>query len=418
MKRTIALAVLVSAAVAGSVLAWYSARIEGEYRRLIALGDSALARQETFVAIEAFSGAAAIQPQSMLAYLKRGDTYRRRGELSTALRDLRQAAALDPTSTRALELLGDVNAAMDRYERAADEYRRFIAVDDRSPRVLYKLGLAQYRNGQTAASVEPLRQAIALDARFSEAHHLLGACLRARRRSAEALRSLRKAVELNPAFAAARADLADLCRELGRSREAIEQLEALSALEPTRAERLVSVGLGYARLGRVDAAITTLGRAAERYPDEPAVYTAIGRVWLQAAEQRVDRVALSKAIEALQPAAAQDTGTSDALALYGRALFLAGDTESGLRTLQQATSSLPVSPEAFVWLAAAAQRRGDAAIANEALADYATLVDNQTSGEVAARVTESIRLQRRLRLTGAAGSSPDRARRADRLPGS
>jgi len=417
MKRTIALALLVSLAVAGSVLTWYSARQEREYRRLIALGDSALARQETGVAIEAFSGAAAIQPQSMLAYMKRGDTYRRRGELSTALRDLRQAVALDPTSTRALELLGDVNAAMGRYERAADEYRRFIAVDDRSPRVLYKLGLAHYRNGQAASAIEPLRQALALDGRFSEAHHLLGACLRARRRTDEALRAMRKAVELNPALAAARADLADLCREIGRNREGIEQLEALAALEPGRAERLVNVGLAYARLGRIDAAITTLGRAAERYPDEPAVYTAVGRVWLQAAEQREDRMALRKALEALQPASARDAVASDARALYGRALFLAGDTDNSLGALRQATSSLPVAPEAFVWLAAAAKRRGEAEVARQALTDYATLVDNEAAGEVEGRVAESLRLQRELRLTGAADSSPDRARRATRRPG-
>ena len=67
-----------------------------------------------------------------------------------------------------------------------------------------------------------------------------------------------------------------------------------------RAVRLIDVGLAYARLGRTDAAITTLGRAAERHPDEPSVYTAIGRVWLESAEQRTDRIALSKALEALQ----------------------------------------------------------------------------------------------------------------------
>src|SRR5918999_2357925 len=112
MKRTVVLALLVSAVVAGLVLTWYFARQEREYRRLIAVGDAALARDQTSVAIEAYSGAAAIQPQSMLAYLKRGDTYRRQGELASALRDLRRAARLDPTSTRTLEILGDVNMAM------------------------------------------------------------------------------------------------------------------------------------------------------------------------------------------------------------------------------------------------------------------------------------------------------------------
>jgi tetratricopeptide (TPR) repeat protein len=415
MNRTVVLA-LVSAAVAGSVLTWYSARQEREYRRLIAVGDASLARDQTFVAVEAFSGAVALQPDSMLAYLKRGDTYRRRGDLAAALRDIRQAVTLDPTSTRALELLGDVNVAMTRYERAADNYRRFIALDDRSPRVLYKLALAHYRNGQSAQAIEALRQAVTLDERFSEAHHLLGLCLRERARKDEAVRALRRAIDLNPAFVAARGDLANLYCELGRNRDCIEQLEALAAIEPSRAERLVMVGLTYARLGRTDAAIATLGRAAERYSEEPTVHAAIGRVWLEAAEQRVDRAALRKALEALRPAATRANASSETLALYGRALFLAGDTPAAANVLQQATETAPREPVAFLWLAAAAERRGDAEAAHEALADYTSLVEGNDPIRLAARVGDSLRLQQRLRFIGAAALSRDPRRPSGRLP--
>ena len=75
---------------------------------LIAAGDAALARDETSNAIEAFSGALALNANRWSRYLKRGDTYRRRGELTAALRDLGQAAALDPAAPRPVELLGDV----------------------------------------------------------------------------------------------------------------------------------------------------------------------------------------------------------------------------------------------------------------------------------------------------------------------
>ena len=416
MTRTLALALLLSALVAGMVLTWYSARQEREYRRLIAVGDAAVARDQTFVAIEAYSGAAAIQPQSMLAYLKRGDTYRRQGELTAALRDLRHASGLDPTSTRTLELLGDVNVALGRLEQAVQHYARFVSLDDRSPRVLYKLALTHYKRRQPAAGIEPLRQAVTMEDRFSEAHHLLGLCLRERKRTDEALRALRRAVAINPAFTAARADLARLYEELGRNREKLEQLEALAAIEPSRAERLVDVALAYSHLGRTEAAITTLARAAERHPDDPVVFNAIGRVWLESAEVRGDRVALSKALEAFQASAASGTATSEALALYGRALFLSGDTEAGVRTLSAATTMLPVDPAAFLWLSAAAQRRGDMDAATAALASYASLVPHESPETAAVRVAESLRLEHRLRFSGA-GSSPGRGRPATRLPG-
>jgi tetratricopeptide (TPR) repeat protein len=386
MKRLVIVSAGVGALVVGIVLAWYSVRQEREFQRLIATGDAAVAEDQTFVAIEAFSGALALKGDSMLAYLKRGDAYRRRGELTAALRDLREAATLDPGAPRPVELLGDVNAAMGRYERAAEQYRRFTTLDDRAPHVYYKLALAYYRNGQDAMAVEPLRQAVALDSRFAEAYYLLGMCLRERKDNAEALRALTRAVEINPAFAAAREELADLHADSGRSRDAIEQLEALAALEPGRAERLVSVGLAYARLGRTDAAILTLGRAAERYADEPVVYTALGRVWLDTAESRNDRVALSKAVEALQPTAKRADASSEALALYGRSLFLSGEMTDAERTLQEATARMPVDPIAFKYLAATAERLGHVAIVRDALARYVALVnepDVATLGQLA-----------------------------------
>src|SRR5882672_1964367 len=313
MKRGVVAAAAGAVLLAGTVFAWNAVRQEREFRRLIAAGDAALVLDQTFEAIEDFSGALALKNDSMLGHLKRGDSYRRRGELSAALRDLRDASSLDPTATRPLELLGDVNVAMGRYERAAEVYRQYVALDDRAPRLLYKLALASYRNGQGALAIEPLRRAVALDDRFVEAHYLLAMCLRDRKRDAEAVQSLTRALEINPAFGAAREELADLELAQGRTREGIEQLEALAALEPGRPQRMVNVGLAYARSGRTDAAITTLGRAAERYPEADAVYIALGRIWLEIAESRDDRVALSKALEALQPAASRPTASSATL---------------------------------------------------------------------------------------------------------
>jgi tetratricopeptide (TPR) repeat protein len=385
----------VAALVAGVLLAVYSVRQDREFQRLIAAGDAALAGDRTFEAIEAFSGALTLKRESMLAYLKRGDAYRRQGELTAALRDLRQAAALDPAAPRAAELLGDVNVGMERYERAAEHYRAFIALDDRAPRVYYKLALTYYRNGQASMAVEPLRQAVAIDARFAEAHYLLALCLREREQDAEALASLNRAVEVSPAFAAAREELADIHFAAGRNQQAIQQLEALAALEPSRPERLVGVGLAYARLGRTDAAILTLGRAAERYPDAPAVYTALGRVWLEAAERRNDRVALSKAVEALQPSTAGSGASSEALMLYGRALYLSGQYGAAERALQQAVARRPVEPLAFRYLADSSERVGHAAAAHDALTRYVALADeDELDPGTPARLA---RLERRVR---------------------
>jgi len=379
MKRGVLAGITGAILLSGAVFAWNAVRQEREFRRLIAAGDAAIARDQTYEAIEAFSGALALKNDSMLAYLKRGDSYRRRGELSAALRDLRVASSVDPTATRPLELLGDVNIAMGRYERATEAYRRYLALDDRAPHVLYKLALALYRNGQAQAALEPLRRAVALDDRFAEAHYLLAMCLEDQRHDDDAVRSFTRALEINPALGAAREELAVLQLAHGRTREGIEQLEALAALEPSQPQRLVNVGLAYARAGRTDAAITALGRAAERYPEADGVYIALGQVWLETAEAHSDRVALSKSLEALQPAASRPDATSDTLTLYGRALFLSGTVDEAERTLELAASRFPANPNAFLYLAAAAERRGHVTAAREALARHLGLVGDHAT---------------------------------------
>ena len=146
MKKVIAAFVLLAGLVAAGVLAEQAVEREREYLRLIVQGDEALNRGETFLAIEAYSGAIALKRGSMLAFLKRGEAHHRRGNspeaMTAALRDLRTAAELDPGATRTLEKLGDVNFQMRRYANAAESYESYLRLDDRSATVFYKLALA------------------------------------------------------------------------------------------------------------------------------------------------------------------------------------------------------------------------------------------------------------------------------------
>ena len=72
MRRTVVATVLVLLAGVAAGVAYKAASSDREYQRLIAAGESALATSQTSLAVEAFSGAIALRPDSMLAYLKRG----------------------------------------------------------------------------------------------------------------------------------------------------------------------------------------------------------------------------------------------------------------------------------------------------------------------------------------------------------
>ena len=212
-----------------------------------------------------------------------------------------------------------------------------------------------------------------LDARMPEVHYLLGLCLRETRRYDDAIRELTQSVSINPSFTPAHEALADAYGAAGRRRDQIDQLQALAALEPSRPQRVVDVALTYERLGLSDEARDTLLRAAERYPDSPLVATALGRVWLDAAETQHNRAAAGQALDVLRPVAAREDATSETLALYGRALLLSGDPRTAESVLMRATARSPIDAAAYTYLADAARRLGHRRLMRRAALDYAAL---------------------------------------------
>ncbi len=383
-----ALAVTLAVTV-GSVLAFVSLRNEREHARLVVAGDAALAGNDLAGAIEAYTGAITLNPDSMAAHLKRGLAYRQRNEPEAALRDLRRASELDATAPRVFEWQGDVNLGLGRFARAAERFEQSLALDDRQADVYYKLAVARYREGRTSAAIDPLRRAIVLSPALAEPHYLLGLSLRDAGRLDEALAALTAAARLAPGLLQAREARAGVLQARGNVARAVDDLEALAALEPDRPERAVAVGAAYARAGRHDSAVLALGRAAERFPESPAVFTALGRVWLRAAETTGDSVSLDKAVAALTRAATIDTPSPDTLTLLGRARLRAGDLPGAERHLRAAIARLPAPPEAYAALADVLERGARLGEARDVLEQYATLVaGSAAAGAVAPRLGE------------------------------
>jgi tetratricopeptide (TPR) repeat protein len=395
VKRNLAVIALLAAAAVGGAVAYQAAARQRDYSVLLTRGDAALRDDQTYNAIEAYSGAIALRPDAMLAYLRRGQTYQRRsdrGDLDAAARDFGRAAALDPTATRPLEALGDVRYLQQRHDRAAEAYERFLRLDDRSARVSYKLALARYRTRDLDAALVSLSAALRVDDRLADAHYLRGVCLREQNRVPDALRAMERAVALDPGMIPAREEMADLLGALGRRADQLEQLHVLAGLDRDHVARQVAVGLAHARAGHWDLAVLTLGSAFERHPSAPEIYRAIGKVWLE--RPREDGAFLAKARQALERVASSPSATSESLTLYGRVLLEAGDIDAAERVLLQATTEFPVEPSAYLLYASTAERQNHLDSARAALIQYGGITANATDVvERAARISSlSLRL--------------------------
>jgi tetratricopeptide (TPR) repeat protein len=390
VKRLIPGIVVATLALA-CMLAYANNRRETAYRELIAQGDRALTQADSFAAVEAFSVAIALKPDSMLGYLKRGEAYRQYGEFETALKDLRTASRLDPSATRPLELLGDVEQSLGRYDRATTRYEQYIRIDDRSPRVLYKLALSKLHAGNVSGALDALKGAIKIDEGSAQAHYLMALCFDAQKKPEQAKASLHRAVELSPGLLDARERLAELHRQTADLEDEIIQLEGLRTLDPGSASRHVSLGLALADAGQLDRAVAILGAAAERFPTHAYTFVALGRVWLDVAQTRDDPVQLQKAMEALERGAAVDA-SSEALMLLGRALMLDGKLQRAATVLAEAAAKKPVEPMAYSYLADVAEQIGNATMARDALLDLHALEgdppDGRRRGHLFQRVAE------------------------------
>jgi len=371
VKRAIAALLLLAFAGIGGALAYQAAVRERDYRALLVRGDTALRDAQTLGAIEAYSGAIALHPDSTLAHLRRGETYRQLGDFDAAARDFRIASDLDPTATRPLEALGDALYRRQWFKHSVDVYEKRLRLDERSSEFSYKLALARYRDRNIEGALAALSQAIRLNDQLPDAYYLLGLCLREEGRSPEAVNAFERAVALSPGLVPAREELADVYGALGRRPDQLEQLQVLALLDRTRVERQVAVSLAQARAGHGELAVLTLSSALERTSDQGRIYGALGRVWLEMADTRDD--ALSKALEALEVAE---------------------------QALRQATRRFPVEPGAFVVYADVAERQNHIDAARAALIDYDALVSDGTG--FASRAARIGRLSLRLAEPSAA----------------
>jgi predicted Zn-dependent protease len=146
----------------------------------------------------------------------------------------------------------------------------------------------------------------------------------------------------------------------------MRELQALAALDQQMSRR-VAIALAELRGGQLDGALGTLTQAAARAPNDSRVQLAIGRVHLARAERSRDPAAVRRALDALEAALGGTARRSEGLALYGRALFLAGELVEAERILREAIATTPLTSEAFAYLADAAEALSHELDARDAL---------------------------------------------------
>lgn len=387
MKWILALIAAAGLVAGGAVIVQRVDR-DREYRRLLAEGEQALQTGNTYAAIEDFSGALALHPDSMVAYYRRGEAYHADHHDDWAIRDLRQASRLAPDSAQPLVALGEVYDARNEPIEAARWYGEAAdRLHDADPALLYALALARYRAGSPAEAIDPLRRAIDRNDSVAQTYYLLGLVYRDTNHVEDAITALQHAIKIAPSLAPAREELADLFRAQGRPGDEMDELQSLSALDEND-DRHVAIALAATRRGQFDTALAALSEVSPAATNASRVQLVRGRIYLARAERTLDVQSAHQALAILEPTLAA-TRRSENLALVGRALYLSGDVAGAERLLREAVTIRPAAPEAFGYLADAAERENHLLDARDALVSLDAL-----EGDTASAVVRAARARR------------------------
>lgn len=378
--------VAILGSVAGGVVVFQRMDRDRQYRQLLAQGEQALQTGNNYAAIEDFSGALALRPDSMVAYYRRGEAYHADHHDDWAIRDLREASRIAPDAAQPLVALGEVYDSRNEPIEAARWYGEAAdRLHDEDPVLLYALALARYRAGTPAAAIDPLRRAIVRNDSVPQTYYLLGLVYRDTNKIDDAIEAITQALKISPSLTPAREELADLFRAQGRTVEEMSELQDLAALDRND-DRQIAIAMAAARRGQFDTALSALADVSTSAKDASHVQLARGRVYLARAERTLDRKSAQHAQEVLAQALAGSARRSEGLALYGRALYLMGDPRAAERILREAVTTSPIDSEAFEYLADACERLGHPAEARDALINLDALEgDTATPGVRGAR---------------------------------
>ena len=349
-----------------------------DFQELISHGDKAVQENEISLAIEHFSGALALNGQSMVAYRKRGAAYKVGGDLNAALRDTTIAVQLDQTAPQPHEQLGDITLELEHFDEADRHYSRYLNLDQENPFLLYKLGLARERAGNVAPAIPVIRKALKIKPDFYQARYLLGLCLVEQARFIEAREVLLAVIAEQPGFLQARDALVNVYFSLGEGHLELQEHDALVALDLKNPVRHIARARAYARSEQLDFGLLTLQRALAANPDSPILIETLAEFYVRFADIRNDQTALSDALRSFN-LVDLSVASSRTLAYFGKALLLAGDSTTARHILGLAISRTPVEPEAFLILSLVEEELLNWSEARKSREKYQILTDSLTA---------------------------------------
>jgi tetratricopeptide (TPR) repeat protein len=182
-------------------------------------------------AVEIFSKALRIAPDSLLAHLGEGLALKGIQRFDEAEKEINLCLKLNPQMAVAFDGLAGLYIEAAEYEKLAGVARQYLQTNPSDYRGYYYLATAQEHEKENAQATEALlRKAISLNPGLAASYALLGKLLLQSDRATEAVPELEHAIQLRPDYRPAHLYLANAYKKLGREPEAAREFQRVRDL--------------------------------------------------------------------------------------------------------------------------------------------------------------------------------------------
>ena len=182
-------------------------------------------------AVEIYSKALQLAPDSLLAHLGEGLALKGIQRFAEAEKELSLCFRRDPGMAVAFDALADLYLEALNYEQLAALSQQFLQANPSDYRGYYYLAAAkEHEKEDRQAAQALLEKAIGLNPKFAASFALLGKLLLQDGRAGDAARELERAIELRPDYRPAHLYLGNAYRKLGREADAAREFQLVREL--------------------------------------------------------------------------------------------------------------------------------------------------------------------------------------------
>lgn len=223
-------------------------------------------------------------PNSVQAWLLRGELDQLRNEPAAGAEDFGRALALEPENLAGLLGEAMMFIAEKRYDDAGKDLDKVVRLSPRNPVAVYLRGLTAFQQGKFPEAEESLQKVLAVAPGYAAAHLLMGAIQYNKGELEQAAEHLKQYVSSTPGQVPARKLYAATLLKLKQPDRALETLDVVAKDNPNDPQLLSLMGSAYMQKRDFAKGTEYLEKAVATAPNAAALRTQLALGYIAAGE--------------------------------------------------------------------------------------------------------------------------------------